>query len=158
MEQTLFGLNKIIQDNSEKIQQIYGFVKLFEQTNVTESLIEEKTKEITTHFLKSTDSRSLHQRSLGVEQTKTSALILAGFNLNLYNCEYVDIETGAILKDYECDLLETKDNNYFNMILNWYKMKSRGFDDIDISEDLNLMYDIYIQANKQTKSNCSISG
>ena len=160
MSEILLQINKIIQDNHDKIVQIYGFVKLFDETNITEESLKEKTEEITNHFNKSTDSRSVQGRTLGAEQTRISALILAGFNLNLYNCEYIDTATGNTVKEFECDLIQTKDNNYFNMIFNWYRLKSAGLNDLDISEDLDLIYHMYIQANQEAKqvSKCTISG
>jgi hypothetical protein len=156
----LLGLNQIIESNREKITHIYCFVKLFDPERITPSSLEEKTKEITTHCQKSTESRCLHGRSLGEGQTELSARILAGFALELYNCEFVDIRTGECIKDYESDLVQTKENDYFNMIINWYRMKVGGFTDDEISENLNDQYNIYISNTSvtNTQSKCVISG
>jgi hypothetical protein len=89
-----------------------------------------------------------------------SARILAGFNLQLYNCEYMDIATGECLKDYDSDLVQTKDNDYFNMIINWYRMKVGGLSNDDISENLNDQYSICVSnaSVDNTQSRCVISG
>jgi len=149
-------LNKLIEIKRDKIQQIYGFVKLFNQTHITPSLLEEKTREITAHCQKSTESRCLHGRSLGPDQTSLSATILAGFDINLYNCEYIDILTGKCIRDYDSNMIKTKENDYFNMIINWYKMKIGGLEDHDILENIEELYRICVEP--ATESKCVISG
>jgi hypothetical protein len=156
MEKILLELNKIIEDNYLKIEKIYGFVKLFDKTRITSKSLNDKRNEITTHCNKSTESRCLHGRSLGSDQTELSATILAGFDLNLYNCEYVDIATGECTKDYDSDLVQTKENNYFNMIINWYKMKAGGLDNSYILENLDSLYSNC--AKDGYESICVISG
>jgi hypothetical protein len=151
-------LNKIIESNSEKINFIYGFVKLFNPKRLTTNSLQEKTEEITNHYQKSTELRSMHGRSLGKDQTELSAIILAGFDLNLYSCEFVDIATGKCVIDYESDLVKKKDNDYLNMILHWYKIKEGGLSDDDILEILNSQYQICVSKASDNQSRCVISG
>jgi len=158
IDSTLVEFNKIIENNREKIQAIYGFVKLFDPTRITSDTLEEKTKEITAHCRKSTESRCLHGRSLGADQTNLSARILAGFDINLYDCEFVDIATGNCIKDFDSNIIETKDNNYFNMIINWYKMKVGGLSYDDILENIEQIYSICAKNESNSQSKCTISG
>jgi hypothetical protein len=154
----LTELSHIIESNSDKITSIYGFVKLFDPERLTPISLQEKTKEITAHCKKSTELRCVHGRTLGKDQTELSAIILAGFDLNLYNCEFVDIATGECIKDFESDLVQTKDNDYLNMLINWYRMKAGGLADDEILEILNDQHTVCASKASNNQSNCLISG
>jgi hypothetical protein len=182
-DQIFKDINLIIDNNQEKIRSIYGFVKTFDSTRINDEKIEEKKQEIIAHFKKSTDPRSVHGRTLGDEQTNLSAIILAGFDLNLYSCEYVDIATGKCIqeyvdvpssecieeyidiatgkciREYESDLINKKANDYFNMILQWYKMKVGGFSNEDIIDNLDGLYEQKCGSKPLDSNNpCVISG
>jgi hypothetical protein len=53
-------------------------------------------------------------------------------------------------------MIQTKVNDYFNMIINWYKMKYNGLEDYDILENIEDIYSICVE--QTTESKCTISG
>ena len=147
-------LNKFIIKNFDKVLFIFGFIKLFDETNIKDEIIFDKIAEIEKHFAKSTDPRNVHGRTLGTEKTNLAAQILAGFNLNLYNCEFVDIATGHCIKDVDSTLM-TKDNDYFNFLMDMCTVLTNINTKISDSDKLEIMQSMLNDIYETKKvSNC----
>jgi hypothetical protein len=143
-------LNEFIFKNFDKFLIIFDSVKYFNEENINDENFFLKIKEIETHFAKSTDPRNVHERTLGTEKTYLAAQILAGFNLTLYNCKYVDIGTGHCIQDVDSTLI-TKDNDYFNFIMDLCNILIKSISDSDKLDAMKSMLNDQYEIKKEEK-------